>query len=120
VEVLNIEGTDDSPQVIFDAKNGIFEISGRSFPEDSAEFYSRVLTWIDSYQKAPNAESMFVFKLEYSNTSSSKFILDVLLALRKVKGIKITWCAQEDDEDMLETGKEFSDQAGMPFEFKIY
>lgn len=120
MEVLNIEGTDDSPRIVFDKKNGIFEISGRSFPEDSAEFYRSILTWIDAYQTDPNPNSDFVFKLEYSNTASSKFILDVMLALRRIKGIKITWFSKEDDEDMQEAGKEFSDQAGIPFDFKIY
>jgi hypothetical protein len=120
METLTIDATEDSPQVIFDQQNGIFEISGRSFPEDSATFYNRVLHWINTYQKTPNNTSRFVFKLEYSNTASSKFILDVMLALKKIKGIQISWYTQEDDEDMQEAGREFSDQVEIPFEFISY
>jgi len=30
MEILNLEGTEDTPKIILDKKNGIFEISGRS------------------------------------------------------------------------------------------
>lgn len=118
MEILNIEGTDDTPTIIFDKKNGLFEISGRSLPEDSVEFYKPVLEWVSNYAKDPNAATQFVFKLEYSNTSSSKLIQDVLTSLEKIKGVKILWCFQKDDEDMEETGREFSDRLDIPFEFK--
>ena len=36
MEILNLEGAEDTPKIILDKKNGIFEISGRSLPEDSA------------------------------------------------------------------------------------
>ncbi len=49
MEILNLEGTEDTPKIILDKKNGIFEISGRSLPEDSAEFYRPVLEWIEKY-----------------------------------------------------------------------
>src|SRR5688572_31551773 len=72
MEILNLEGTADTPKIILDKGNGIFEISGRSLPEDSVEFYGPVLEWISNYAKAPNATTHFSFKLEYFNTSSSK------------------------------------------------
>jgi hypothetical protein len=120
MEILNLEGTEDTPKIILDKKNGIFEISGRSLPEDSAEFYRPVLEWIDDYGKDPNANTDFVFKLEYFNTASSKLILDVLSALEDIKSMKILWYFHEDDEDMEEAGQEFSELVEIPFEFKTY
>ena len=117
---LKIEDTDDSPRIILDKQNGIFEISGRSLPEDSAEFYRPVLEWIADYAKAPNTSTAFVFKLEYSNTASSKFIHEILRLLEKIKGVKVVWCHLAQDEDMLEAGKEFAEQMEIPFEFKTY
>jgi len=102
METLNIAKTDDTPGVIFDKAKGIFEISGRSLPEDSVEFFHSVFQWITQYQKEPNPTTQFVFKLEYANTASSKMIQDVLLALEKIKGMKISWCYYEGDEDMEE------------------
>ena len=67
MEILNLEGTEDTPKIILDKKNGIFEISGRSLPEDSAEFYRPVLEWIENYGGQANPSTDFVFKLEYFN-----------------------------------------------------
>ena len=120
MEILNLEGTEDTTKIILDKKNGIFEISGRSLPEDSAEFYRPVLEWIEAYAADPNPSTDFTLKLEYFNTSSSKLILDVLSALEDIKGMKIMWYFHEDDEDMEEAGEEFSELVEIPFEFKTY
>jgi hypothetical protein len=120
MEILNLEGSEDTPKIMLDKKNGIFEISGRSLPEDSAEFYRPVLEWIEKYAAEANPSTEFVFKLEYFNTASSKLILDVLSALEDIKGMKISWYFHEDDEDMEEAGEEFSELVEIPFEFKTY
>ncbi len=41
---LVIEPTSKTPKVILNADLGIFEISGRSIPEDSIGFYRKVLS----------------------------------------------------------------------------
>jgi len=120
MEILNLKGTEDTPTIILDSKNGIFEISGRSLPEDSAEFYRPVIEWINGFAKAAGPSTEFVFKLEYFNTASSKLILDVLSALEEIKGMKILWYFHDDDEDMEEAGQEFSELVEIPFEFKTY
>jgi len=118
MDILKLEGTEDTPKIILDKGNGIFEISGRSLPEDSAEFYRPVLEWIGRYAASPNPATEFAFKLEYFNTASSKLILDVLSALEDIPGTKIVWYFHEDDEDMEEAGEEFSELVELPFEFK--
>lgn len=120
MNVINLEGTEDTPKIILDKANGTFEISGRSLPEDSADFYQPVLDWIDAYKDDPNSETEFVFKLEYFNTASSKLILDILSKLEDVEGTQIKWFFHEDDEDMEEAGEEFSELVELPFEFESY
>jgi hypothetical protein len=120
MEIISLEGTEDTPKIILDSKNGIFEISGRSLPEDSAEFYAPILEWLDTYSESPNAETKFVFKLEYFNTASSKLILDILSKLEDVDNTTILWYFHEDDEDMEEAGEEFSELVEIPFEFETY
>jgi hypothetical protein len=121
MEIINLEGQEDTPKVVLDKDNGIFEISGRSLPEDVSTFYSPVLNWLDKYASAPNPETSFTFKLEYFNTASSKLILDILSKLEGVSNAKVLWYYHEDDEDMEEAGKEFSDIVdGVPFDFKTY
>lgn len=120
MEILNLEGTEDTPKILLDKSNGIFEISGRSLPEDSAEFYQPIIQWLDDYASDPNPSTDFVFKLEYFNTASSKLILDVLSKLEEIPGIKVNWYFHEDDEDMEEAGEEFSELVDIDFEFKTY
>jgi len=120
MEIIFLEGTEDTPKILLDQKNGIFEISGRSLPEDSAEFYKPVLEWLEKYKQNPNAQTNWVFKLEYFNTASSKLILDILSKLESIPNITVSWYFHEDDEDMEEAGEEFSELVEVPFEFKTY
>jgi len=120
MDVINLEGTEDTPKIILDKNNGIFEISGRSLPEDAADFYKPILEWLQEYAKGPNPETVFIFKLEYFNTASSKLILDVLTKLESINNTKITWYHHEDDEDMAEAGSEFQDLVELTFDIVSY
>ena len=120
MEIINLEGTEDTPKIILDKTNKIFEISGRSLPEDSSEFYQPVLDWLAEYEKDPLPETIFDFRLEYFNTASSKLILDVLTALETIDNVKVHWYFFEEDEDMEEAGEEFSELVDIEFELKPY
>ena len=120
MEVIKIMGTDDTPNVIFDAENEIFEISGRSLPEDVSSFYEPIISWLDEYSKNTNVKSVFNFKLVYFNTASSKMLLDILMKLEEIyesgKEVLVKWFYPEDDEDMQEAGEEYADIVDVPFE----
>lgn len=124
METIKILGTDDTPNVILDANNEIFEISGRSLPEDVTAFYEPILNWLDEYAQNPNPKTIFTFKLEYFNTASSKLLLDILMRsehmLEDGADIKIRWCYPDDDEDMQEAGEEYADIVEVPFEMVAY
>ncbi len=120
MQIIQLEGTEDTPKVMLDKATGIFEISGRSLPEDAAEFYQPILHWLTEYAGQASPSTGFVIKLEYFNTASSKLILDVLSKLEEIKGSKVIWYYYEDDEDMQEAGVEFSELVDVPFEFKTY
>jgi len=120
MNTIDIKGTEDTPAIILDKAAGKFEISGRSLPEDAAEFYSPVLQWLTEYASAPNSNTDFTVKLEYFNTASSKLILDLLNKVESIKGAKVIWFHYGDDEDMQEAGQEFSELVEIPFEFKTY
>lgn len=117
---LIIEPTSKTPKIILNADVNVFEVSGRSIPEDSVGFYRKVMDWIDEYAKNPNPKTNFKFQLEYFNTSSSKCLLDVFRRLEKMyksgHQIEITWCYDADDEDMKETGEDYKALLEVPFE----
>jgi hypothetical protein len=118
MENLQLESTDDTPEVFLSKDKGIFKISGRSLPEDVVTFFGPIMTWIKEYSLNPNPSTDFIFKLDYFNTASSKLILDLLNALKEIKGCRIIWYAFEDDEETQEAGKEFSEQVDISFEFR--
>src|SRR6478736_7911664 len=118
MESLIIEEGEDTPKVVLDKKKSIFEISGRSLPEDTVHFFKPVLEWLRAYKNEANPTTDFVFKLDYTNTASSKLLLDVLQALQTIKNVKVIWYFRDDDEDMEEAGHEFAEQVDIPFEFK--
>ncbi|MCF6241175.1 MAG: DUF1987 domain-containing protein [Bacteroidales bacterium] len=124
MQAIKIKGTDDTPNVILDKDNGIFEISGRSLPEDVAAFYEPILEWLDEYAEDPLDKTVFNFKLEYFNTASSKLLLDVLLKLEDMyddgKDVMVRWHYPDDDEDMEEAGEEYADIVEVPFEQVSY
>lgn len=124
METIKILGTDDTPNVILDANNEIFEISGRSLPEDVSAFYEPILNWLDEYAQNPNPKTIFTFKLEYFNTASSKLLLDILMRFEHMTedgaDVSIRWCYPDDDEDMQEAGEEYADIVDIPFEMEAY
>jgi hypothetical protein len=119
MEPIIIEGTPKTPSIKFDAKDGVFEIKGRSIPENSVEFYKPLNEWLDTYMQVPLDKTVVNIRLEYFNTSSSKCILDVFKRLeaihRSKHDVEINWFYEEDDEDMLEAGEDYDSIIKVPF-----
>lgn len=112
------EPTVDTPKVVLDADNGIFELAQMSLPEDAVDFYAPVLEWLTNYAKNPNPKTVFDMKLEYFNTASSKQLIQILLMLQGLKErseIVINWYYKEIDEDMQSLGEEYSQIINLPF-----
>jgi hypothetical protein len=124
MDTIKIAGTEDTPNVILDAANNLFELSGRSLPEDVATFYNPILDWLDQYGQHPNPKTVFDFKLTYFNTASSKLILDILMKLESMhtegKDVLARWHYPLKDEDMHEAGAEYADIVDIPFEQVSY
>jgi hypothetical protein len=124
MEAIILKGTYDTPDVILNAEEGVFEISGRSYPEDTAEFYIPILEWINNYVNNPNSETKFTFKLDYFNSSSYKPFLDILVKLGKLNNnghsVTILWYYKDGDWDIKEAGEEFSEIVDVPFTYDTF
>ena len=124
METLRLDATDDSPLVIMDKENKIFELSGKSLPEDVSDFYQPVLDWLEEYRLAPNPDTNLNIKLVYFNTASSKMILDILMIIEEIveEGYQavVKWYSLNSDEDMQEAGKEYEEMVDVPFEHLTY
>lgn len=107
----------DSPMILLDAISGVFRMKGNSIMEETMAFYEPTLKWWEKYQKCPNPVTRFHVDLHYWNTSSSKLLLDVFSRLDGIKNAVIVWHLELDDEELEETGYEFSELLKVPFEF---
>lgn len=119
MDPLIIEGTPKTPSVRFDSKKGMIEVKGRSIPENSIEYYTPIVDWLEEYAKNPAKKTNVNIHLEYFNTSSSKCILDMFKKLEAVHKVKkeviVNWYYEEDDEDMREAGEDYESIIRIPF-----
>lgn len=124
MDTLNIKGTAETPNVVFDSNNNLFEISGKSLPEDVKEFYNPILKWVKEYGESPNSVTTLKVKMDYFNTASSKMILELFEVLNDMhesgKEVVIEWYYQEDDEDMMDAGADYADMLEIPFKMISY
>jgi hypothetical protein len=105
---LEIENTKKTPKIAFDP-DGKMKITGRSIPEDPSKFYDSVLLWLQDYVKTPAPKTVIDIELEYFNSGTSKFILQILRELKEVKEagnqVEINWYYEVGDDDILERGE---------------
>lgn len=114
---MHIEGTKTTPGI--DISDGIFEIKGRSIPEDAFEFYSPLLRELSSYLENPNPRTEIRFHLEYINSGSKKYITNFLAKLNEYylagHDVIIYWHYDYDDESMQELGNDLRSMIQIPF-----
>lgn len=114
--------TPKTPRLYFNAESGDFEISGRSIPENSIEFYRPLMEWLDNYSAGPSQKTRLTVNLEYFNTSSSKCLVEIFRKLEKAgasSDVKILWHYEEEDEDMMESGEDFKKIIKIPIELVV-
>ena len=119
---LEIEPKFNTPSIDFNAGSGYLLMKGRSIPEDPDSFYEPILSWLDEYFKETGQETVLEFRLEYVNSGSSKYILELLRRLHKLvkkgKKINIIWCFETDDESIEDLGEHYKYTVDIPMEIR--
>ena len=92
---------------------------GRSSPENSLGFYEPIRTSLSQDMKTDTLDIRI--KMEYFNTSSSKCLYDIFKEIKYLsdqgKEVNVRWYYEQDDEDMMEAGEDYSDLLDLPFVF---
>jgi len=114
MENLDIKATKYTPAIHFDYQQNVLEMKGESYPENTAEFYGPVISWLHHYLEVISSQKVRLdIELYYFNSSSSKVLLNILDLLEEAasqgKSITINWIYEEDDEDNQEFGEEFQE-----------
>jgi hypothetical protein len=119
---LKIDNSVKTPSITF-GSSGVLEISGKSIPENSLEFYRPVFEWLESYSQSPAPSTELKVALEYFNTSSSKCLLDIFRRLETINlsgksKVIVNWFYDADDEDMMEAGEDYRALVKIPFQLQ--
>jgi len=122
MEKIFIEPTRITPLINFDPDEGLLEMKGRSSPENSIEFYQKILDNLEEYAVSGGEQFTANIAFEYFNTSSSKCLFDVFKRMSRIedsgKAITINWYYEEGDDDMMEAGEDYSDLLDLDFNFR--
>ena len=117
---LRIEATKSSPEILLNP-GGMIRIRGRSIHENTLDFYKPVEDWINSYVIDPAEVTCLDMNLEYFNSASAKFMIQLFQKISRVrlknKKFIVNWYYEEGDEDIYERGEYFSSVLNMPFNF---
>jgi hypothetical protein len=111
MEDLMISATQYTPEIGMRAV-GVVEIKGKSYPENTFEFYKPVMTWLKTYLNASDSPKRLSINCEiiYFNSSSSKMFFDffdLLLAYNEKFDIRVEWRYDEDNDIAKESGEDF-------------
>ena len=110
MENLSIEETKYTPKIDLNL-NGTISIAGKSYPENTFEFYAPVMDWIKEYFETSAKETTTVnMEIIYFNSSSSKLFFDFFDLLEESSQdhkIVINWIYDEDNESAEEAGEDF-------------
>jgi hypothetical protein len=131
MQTFHIKATETSPEIFLSPQNYSFFIRGNSSPEDVRAIYYPVSEWMKNFideilngeNKSFNNENPFKFQVDFSyfNSSSAKFLYDILLELKRLipSGIPVIveWFYEEGDIDMREAGTDISILAGFDFHY---
>lgn len=118
MDALIVKKTNDTPGIVLDPLNNVFEISHRSLPENPNGFYEPVFNWLNEFIEDPLPTVNFVFELEYFNTASAKQIAKILLYLDKLSlkcDVTVLWKYRKEDTDMQAAGLRYAKLLNVKF-----
>lgn len=110
MENLKLEATKYTPEINLEM-SGTISLVGKSYPENTFEFYAPMMQWLENYfEKTPAETTVVNIEIIYFNSSSSKLFFDFFDLLEEESSsnkIQINWIYDEENESALEAGEDF-------------
>lgn len=120
MNALHIPASQSTPSITCDWPLGLLTMQGDSYPENSFEFFGKVIEWIERYLKETNAPLRLELRLVYMNTSSVKAMMDIFDLLEDAhnKGhqVSVDWFYDPRNERVLDLADEFREDCSFPFQ----
>jgi hypothetical protein len=120
---LEIPEGGNTPHILFDPGSSVFIIEGKSFPEDSKEFYRVIIEWLEGFKANLPSSLKLNFNLFYLSSSSIISVKQILLKLVEFQlmgtNVTVVWNYDEDDDDIKKTGEDYMKITKLPFQFAV-
>ncbi|MEA3290028.1 MAG: DUF1987 domain-containing protein [Campylobacterota bacterium] len=111
MENLIIKATKYTPEISLDA-NGTITMIGKSYPENTFEFYEPVMNWMKDYFESAASQTTINMEITYFNSSSSKLFFDFFDLVEENNDdheIIVNWIFDEENESAEEAGEDFKE-----------
>ena len=92
---LSVPGSQSTPSIRANWKAGVVVMSGESYPDNSFELYDQLIQWISAYLNSSEQSLALELHLNYLNTSSIRFMIDIFDLLESAfedgKEVLVQW-----------------------------
>ncbi|KEA64667.1 Fe-S oxidoreductase [Marinobacterium lacunae] len=110
METLRLEATQYTPEIVLDPA-GVIAFSGKSYPENTFDFYQPVMDWLEQYFSSELPERTVVnMEIIYFNSSSSKLFFDMFDLMEEASAehaLEVNWIYDPENESAREAGEDF-------------
>lgn len=118
-----VTGDANTPAIMFIPSENTYSIKGRSIVSETDKHFSLLVEWLEKFQHTLPSKFEVNFEIECMNIGSGKKFLNVFYKLDEIfktgKDIRINWFFKKNDDEMYETGHDFSVLVSVPFDLKV-
>ena len=117
---LYIKPTSKSLEVTLE--DGYLIFKGCSINNDPRNFFTPIKNWVLEYMTDPKEITKVDMHFEYIDTSSVKYLFEILKELKSVinsqNKLELNWYYEKDDPEVLELGEIMQSKLGVDFNFE--
>jgi hypothetical protein len=108
----SVEATERTPKVVFNNTTNELLLEGICIPELTHDFFKPIIAFVHEAGESGIKSFTLTVKLHFFNTGSSRYILELMKNIQKLKekgvAIKYKWFYNDDDEDIEEAGTSYA------------
>lgn len=118
---LHLLASKSTPSIDTDFLHGCLNMHGDSYPENSFEFFTEIIQWVEDFLKQQTIRPLQLnLGLVYMNTSSVRAMMDIfdLLESAHAEGrpVRVEWRYDPQNTRVSELAEEFREDYTFPFD----
>jgi len=113
MESIHLEATVNSPKVTLDYENGLIELDGKSYPENTFEFYEPIMAWVESYFSGKAKEQTTInIKFTYFNSATSQIVFDFfdVISEGEAENLTVNWYYDASKKSGLKDYEDYAEE----------